>query len=46
MAVNWLLNPEGYGMPVECRGLLSYAEIASYHDVTAHSNLPEDNLSS
>lgn len=43
MAVNWLcwiLREK------ESQGLFSFAEISSYGGGTAHSNLPEDNLSS
>lgn len=41
-----VLNPEGKGIPAESKGLFSYAEVASYGGGAAHSNLPEDNLSS
>lgn len=41
-----MLNPEGEGIPVESKGLFSYAEVASYGGGATPSNQPEDNLSS
>lgn len=41
-----VLNLEGKGTSVEFKGLFSNAEIARKDGGAAHSNLPEDNLSS